>query len=165
MSTPFARRFVGLVAVLVLAVTILPADTPKPKHSPAPHTQKKFAQAADIVAQKGFHSKLPPHISTLLGLAKEAESPVLQGVVRTPNHVQGLDVSETNKTDIVIFVVDETSKDQILYLTSPEGALRKVVKVKAGTGDTVRISPEDRAAFEKEKQFWIDRVIPVPPAK
>jgi hypothetical protein len=138
---------------------MLPADSGQAKHAPAPHPQKKFAQAAEIANSKGLHSKLPPHISTLLGLSKEAETAVLQGVVRSPNQVQGIDVSATNKSDVVLFVVDETTKDQVLYLTSPEGVLRKVVKVKAGVGDTVRISPDDRAAFEKEKQFWVDRLV------
>lgn len=160
-----ASRFVGLLAGLVLVGSMLPSDSVKPKHAPAPHTQKKFAQAAEIANSKGLHSKLPPHISTLLGLSKETETAVLQGVVRSPNQVQGIDVSAANKEDVVLFVVDEATKDQVLYLTSPGGALRKVVKIKAGVGDTVRISPADRAAFEKEKQFWVDRLVTPAPAK
>ena len=160
-----ASRFVGLLAGLFLVGTMLPADSGQAKHTPAPHAQKKFAQAAEVANSKGLHSKLPPHISTLLGLSKEAETAILQGVVRSPNQVQGIDVSATNKNDVVLFVVDETTKDQVLYLTSPDGTLRKVVKVKAGVGDTVRILPDDRAAFEKEKQFWVDRLVTPAPAK
>jgi hypothetical protein len=164
-SKNIASRLVGLVAVFVLAGTILPADSGQAKHAPAPHAQKKFAQAVEVANSKGLHSKLPPHISTLLGLSKESESPVLQGVVRSPNRIQGIDVSATNKNDVILFVVDETTRDQVLYLTSPEGTLRKVVKVKEGVGDTVRIAPDDRAAFEKEKQFWVDRLVTPAPAK
>ena len=81
-----------------------------------------------------------------------------QSVVRTGNLVQGLDVSATNKNDIVLFVVDESAKDQTLYLTSPEGTLRKAVAVKAGIGQVVRVTEKEKAAFQKEKQFWIDRL-------
>src|ERR1700730_15692097 len=122
-----AYRFGVLLAGLVLVWSMLAADSGQAKHAPAPHAQKKFAQAAEVANSKGLHSKLPPHISTLLGLSKEAETAVLQGVVRSPNQVQGIDVSATNKSDVVLFVVDETTKDQVLYLTSPEGVLRKVV--------------------------------------
>jgi hypothetical protein len=160
-----ASRFVGLLAGLVLVGALLPADSGQAKHAPAPHAQKKFAQAAEIAHTKGLHSKLPPHISTLLGLSREAETAVLQGVVRSPNQVQGIDVSATNKEDVVLFDVDAATNDQVLYLTSPEGTLRKVVKVKAGVGEAVRISPDDKAAFEKEKQFWVDRLVTPAPAK
>ena len=86
-------------------------------------------------------------------------------MVRTGNLVQGFDVSITNKNDIVLFVADETGKDQNLYLTSPEGTLRKVVSVKAGVGDAVRITEKDEEAFKKEKQFWVDRLVPPGAAK
>ncbi len=89
----------------------------------------------------------------------------MQSVVRTGSLVQGFDVSVGNKRDIVLFVVDENAKDQNLYLTSPEGTLRKVVSVKAGEGSEVRISDNDRKAFDKEKQFWLDRLVPSAPAK
>lgn len=89
----------------------------------------------------------------------------MQSVVRTEKLVQGLDVSVTNKNDIVLFVVDETANNQTLYLTSPEGTLRKVVSVKAGVGDVARITEKDREAFKKEKQFWVGRLVPSGAAK
>jgi hypothetical protein len=36
-----------------------------------------------------------------------------------------------------------------------------MVSVKGGIGEVLRISSEDRNAFEKEKQFWLDRLAPV----
>ena len=60
-----------------------------------------------------------------------------------------------NTNDVGLFVVNETTNDQILYLTSREGALWKVVSVKRGIGGVLRISGDDRRAFEKEKQFWL----------
>lgn len=70
-----------------------------------------------------------------------------------------------NKNDIVLFVVDEKANDQTLYLTSPEGTLRKVVSVEAGVGMVRRITDKDKKAFEKEKQFWLDRLAPARASK
>jgi hypothetical protein len=89
----------------------------------------------------------------------------MQGVVREAKVVRGFDVSAANKNDVVLFVVDESTNDQTLYLTSRQGALRKVVSVKAGVGQVVRITPEGRKAFEKEKKFWLDRLAPAAPSK
>ena len=89
----------------------------------------------------------------------------MQSVVRTGNVVQGFDVSVTNKNDIVLFVVDEAANDQTLYLTSPEGTLRKVVSVKAGVGEVSPITDKAKKAFEKEKQFWVDRLAPARASK
>ena len=153
-------RFVGLLPVLVLAVAIVPAAAGQAQHSPRSHAQARLALAADTTFREGVHAELLPHISTLLGISKEEECPVMQRAVRTATLMQGFDVSVTNKNDIVLFIVDETANDQNLYLTSPEGALRKVVSVKAGVGDVVRITDKDKEAFKKEEQFWVDRLVP-----
>jgi len=89
----------------------------------------------------------------------------MQSVVRTGTVVQGFDVSVADKNDTVLFVVDETTNDQTLYLTSPAGTLRRVVSVKNGVGAVARITDKDMKAFEKEKQFWIDRLAPARAAK
>jgi hypothetical protein len=122
-----------------------------------------MVRAVDKTLQEGLHAKLPPHLSTLLGLSNEKECLVMQGVVRTGKLVQGFDVSTTNKNDVVLFVANETTNNQTLYLTSKEGALRKVVTVEGGVGQVRKITSEDRKAFEKEKQFWFDRLAPVAP--
>jgi len=155
-----ARRcFIGSLAVLILATEILPAGAGQAPHSPRSHAPGRLALAADKTIREGVQAKLPPHLSTLLGLTKEEECPVMQSVVRTGNQVQGFDVSVANKKDIVLFVVDQNANDQTLYLTSPEGTLRKVVSVKAGVGDVVRPTDKDQIAFQKEKQFWVDRLV------
>ncbi len=143
----------------------VPAAAGQAEHSLHSQAPGRFALAADTISRKGLHAKLPPHISTLLGVAKEQECQVVQSVVRTGTLVQGFDVSVVDKNDIVLFVVDETANDQTFYLTSPNGTLRKVVSVKAGVGSEVRITDEDRKAFAKEKQFWVDRLAPSGTAK
>jgi hypothetical protein len=157
------RGLIGVSAVLFLAVGILPAmDAGQAQQHPArPHASNRLAKAADTTFQTGFHATLPPHISTLLGISKEESTPVMQSVVRSGSTVQGLDVVSVDKNEIVLFVVDEASNDQNLYLTSPDGMLRKVVSIKAGVGSAVRISDKDRKAFEMEKQFWMDRLAPL----
>jgi len=71
-----------------------------------------MVQAVDKTLQEGPHTKLPPHLSTLLGLSREQECLVRQGLVQTGKVVQGFDVSTANKNDVVLFVVNETTKDQ-----------------------------------------------------
>ena len=159
------RCYGRLLAILILAVVILPAAVGQTQYSPGAQAQGRFARATDTTSREGVPAKLPPHISTLLGLSKEEECPVRQNVVRTGTVVQGFDVSVANKNDVVLFVVDETANDQTLYLTSPAGALRKLVSVQAGVGAEARITDKEKKAFEKEKQFWTDRLAPAHSSK
>jgi hypothetical protein len=154
-------RFAVAVALLLTVVMFVSATRAQVGPSPSPQARKRMVRAVDKTSQEGLHAKLPPHLSTLLGLSKEEECPVMQGVVRTGKVVQGFDVSAANKNDVVLFVVNETTNDQTLYLTSKEGVLRKVVRVEEGVGQVQKITGEDRKAFEKEKQFWLDRLTPV----
>ncbi len=140
---------------------VVPVARAEVRPSPSPQARKRMVRAVDKTLREGLHAKLPPHLSTLLGLSKEEECLVMQGVVRTGKVVQGFDVLTANKNDIVLFVVNETTSDQTLYLTSREGLLRKVVTVEEGVGRVQTITGEDRKAFEKEKEFWLDRLAPV----
>ncbi len=89
----------------------------------------------------------------------------MQGVLRSSGKTQGFEVTEKNHDDIVIFIVDETTKDQIFYLTSPNGALRRVVAVKQGVGNVVKPMTADVEAFQKEKKIWEERLAAETPAK
>jgi hypothetical protein len=112
------------------------------KRSPSSQARKRMAQAVDKTLQEGLHAKLPPHLSTLLGLSREEESLVRQGVLRSGRIVQGFDVATGNKDDIVLFVVDEATNEQTLYLTSLQGLLRKVVTVRQLRGRWPRLRHE-----------------------
>ena len=157
----WSSRLVVAVAFLLTGVMFTSSTRAQVSPSPKPQARKRMVQAVDKTLQEGMHAKLPPHLSTLLGLSQEQECLVRQGVVRTGKVVQGFDVSTANKNDVVLFVVNETTNDQTLYLTSTEGALRKVVTVEEGAGRVQKVTPEHRKAFEKEKQFWLDRLAPV----
>jgi hypothetical protein len=165
MSMVSRRCLAGVAVFLVFVTMILPTAAGQAHHSPRPHVQGRLALAADITSKEGTSAKLPPHISTLLGIAKDEECPVMQRVVHAGSLVQGFDVSTKNKNDIVLFVVDEAANDQSLYLTSPAGTLRKMVTVKAGVGDVVRITDKDTLAFKKEMKFWVDRLVPTSTVK
>ena len=155
-SSRFALAVVFLLTV-VMAVSAMPAQV---QPVPRPQARKRMVRAVDKTLQEGLRAKLPPHLSTLLGVSSEQECLVRQGVVRTGKVVQGFDVSTANGNDVVLFVANETTNDQTLYLTSKEGVLRRVVTVEEGVGRVQKITGEDRKAFEKEKQFWLDRLAP-----
>jgi hypothetical protein len=161
----FARGRSSRVAAVFILPAVMLVSAGQAQPSPHPHAQKRMVRAVDRTVQEGLDAQLPPHISTLLRISEEKECLVKQAVVRTENVVQGFDVSTANRNDVVIFVVDETTNDQTLYLTSPEGTLRRVVKVKSGEGAERRITDQEKKAFEKEKQFWLDRLAPVPAPK
>ena len=148
------------VAAVFLFMMLVSATRAQVRPVPSAQARKRMVQAVDKTLQEGLNAKLPPHLSTLLGLSQEQECLVRQGVVRTGKVVQGFDVSTANKNDVVLFVVNETTNDQTLYLTSKEGVLRKVVSVEEGEGRVRKVTGEDRKAFEKEKQFWLDRLAP-----
>jgi hypothetical protein len=155
------------VAVIFLLTVVRPVSgTPaQAEPSPSAEVRKRMVQAVDKTLQEGLLAKLPPHVSTLLGLSKEEAYAVRQRAVRSGKVVQGFDVSAANKNEVVLFVVNETTNNQTLYLTSKQGALRKVVEVKEGLGEIQRITAEHGKAFEKERQFWLDRLAPVSTSK
>ena len=156
------RSAVVLGAAILLPIVSAAGQGKAPAQS---EVQKRFAQAVHLTAERGTQARLPPHISTLLGLTEETECPVTQGIARSGTLVNGIDVSVANKKDVVLFVVDESTNDQTLYLTSSKGLLRRVVSVKAGTGKVSRIRPADQTTFEKEKKVWADRLVPAPGSK
>jgi len=157
----WSRRFALALAFLLTAAMFVAAARAQVGPSSNLQTRKRMVRAVDKTFEEGLDAKLPPHLSTLLGLSNEEECLVIQGVVRTGKMVQGFDVSKANKDDVVLFVVNEATNNQTLYLTSKEGVLRKVVTVEEGVGRVKKITGEDRKAFEKEKQFWLDRLAPV----
>lgn len=154
----------GLVQAVILLSAVCLAVV-QVKSAPKSQAQSGLARAAARVHREGLHATLPPHLATLLGLTKEQEYPVMQGILRNGKMVQGFDVSVDDENDIVLFVVDEAANDQTLYLTSAQGKLRKVVSVKNGVGSVSKITDENKKAFEKEKEFWLGRLAPPPAAK
>lgn len=146
--------------VFILAAFLYLGDTAAqgaPTHPESVvHSKAELAVAADTIVQRGGHAQLPPHISTLLGLTHEETCGVMQGVLRSGEKTRGIEVAEKDHKDIIIFVVNETTKDQIFYLTSADGTLRRVLAVRQGIGHVIKPSKADTQAFEEEKKMWED---------
>ncbi len=159
-----SRTDLPVITVFLISVSWVVALA-QTKPSGSSRAQTRFEQAVDWTSHKGLHAKLPPHIATLLGLSEGEECPVMQSMQRSGTTVRGFDVASANQGDVILFVVDETANDQTLYLASAEGRLRRVVSVKAGKGRVLRITDKEREGFQKEKQFWLDRLAPEAGAK
>jgi len=147
-----------LLFVMVFSFAAVSQGTVPGPRKAAAHPRAELAAVAEATLQKGYDAELPPHVSTLLGLTHEEKCPVKQGLVRAPEMIQGLEVTAKDHNDIVIFLVDETTKDQTFYLTSPTGQLRKVLTVKQGLGQVVRPTKADLEIFEEQKKLWKERV-------
>jgi hypothetical protein len=155
----------SLLLLAFIGATLSHAAVPAARKSLA-HPKAELATAAQAAVAHGVHAELPPHISTLLGLAHEEKCDVLQGVLRSASSVQGIDVLDKNHGDIVIFTVNLATKDQTFYLTSPTGTLRKLLTVSQGVGQVVEPTKADIEAFQSEKKMWVERLAaPAPPAQ
>jgi hypothetical protein len=148
------------VAFLLTVGMFVSATRAQVGRSPSPQARKRMVRAVDKTLQEGLHAKLPPHLSTLLGLSKEEECPVMQGMVRTGKVVQGFDVSTANKNDAVLFVVNETTNDQTLYLTSKEGVLRKSSEGRGGGGPGSKDHRRRSESVRERKAVLVGSVSP-----
>lgn len=150
---------VRVVAFLLPVVTFLAAG--QAPSAPGFGARERIARAADRVLMAGLQAKIPPHVSEMLGISGDGkECLVSQRFERNGQVVRGFEVSLTDKNNIVLFVADEAANEQTYYLTSGLGGLRRVLAVRAGTGHVLRVTGKERAAFEKELQFWLDRIVP-----
>jgi hypothetical protein len=144
---------------MVFSCAAISRGTVPGPHKAVVHDKTELAAVAEVALQKGFSAELPPHVATLLGLTHEEKCAMKQGLLRAPEMIQGIEVSEKNHDNIVIFMVDETTKDQVFYLTSPTGQLRKVLTVKQGVGQVVvRPTKADVETFEEQKKLWKERL-------
>jgi hypothetical protein len=158
------RGSVWAVAFLLPVVSVLAAG--QAPAAPASGARGRTARAADSVLSAGLQAKIPPHVSDMLGISSDQkECLVSQRFERTGSVVRGFNVSVTNVDDVVLFVTDEAANDQTYYLTSRQGRLRRMVVVRGGTGNVLPLTGKEKAAFQKELQFWLDRIVPRPASK
>jgi hypothetical protein len=135
-------------------------------------TKQRLTQATDKVLQDGLDAYIPPNVSALLGITPSPQqTAVKQRLTQNKSKLSAFNVSIENPQNIVLFVNTRdpaTGADtlQTYYLTSPQGALRKVLAVEqpSGTPRARSGTEEDKAAFAKELQSWLDRLEP-PAAK
>lgn len=135
-------------------------------------TKQRLTRATDKVLQDGLDAYIPPNVSALLGITPNPQqTAVKQRLTQNKSKLSAFNVSIENPQNIVIFVNTRnaaTGADalQTYYLTSPQGALRKVLAVEqpSGTPQARSGTEEDKAAFARELQAWLDRLEP-PAAK
>jgi hypothetical protein len=150
---------VWVAALLLLVVTGVSAGQARSASGFA--TGERIARAADRVLMAGLQAKIPPHVSQMLGIsADEKECLVSQRFERAGKLVRGFNVSITDKNNIVLFVTDEAANKQTYYLTSGTGKLRRVLSVTGGTGHILPLTSKEKSTFNRELQFWLDRILP-----
>jgi hypothetical protein len=155
---------VRILAFLLPVVTFLAAG--QAPSAPGVGARERIARAADRVLRAGLQAKIPPHVSEMLGISADLkECPVAQRFERTGKLVRGFDVSIADKNNIVLFVADEATNEQTYYLTSGMGGLRRMMAVREGTGHVLRVTAREKAAFEGQLKFWLDRIVPASTSK
>ena len=123
-------------------------------------TTSALAKGIDLTLEQGHDAILPPHVSHLLGISPdEREVPVKQ-FVQMGEPIRGFEVSTAQPNDLVIFVESRAQNQSTFYLMSKRGTLRKVLTVVEGTGYSRRPTKDDQEVFEKEKQRWVDQLVP-----
>ena len=149
-------RFIGTAILFVLLGNL--GATPQNLSDEG----KPLAKLSELVLRDGVDAHIPSRLSQKLGITLGYPKRVkfkqiaFQKVDQT---VVAFNVSKLDQDDLIIFVM--TDKDLMLYLTSPDGVLRKVVrseKVPAEpTGVRITEIPVSVAkdGFEKEKQCWL----------
>lgn len=154
------RRTREVVVTILLAAVPLAAQSQKPA---APKTKTRLAQAIDLTIKNGHDAILPPHVSNLLGISPEEHETRVKQAVEMGESIRGLDVSTDEHNDVVVFVENRLTKETTFYLTSRRGLLRRVLSVREGVGYPRRPTKDDQDLFRKEKQYWLDRLVPKKP--
>jgi len=161
-ATPRMPRGLRLAATLALAVVAF--SLAHSQKASTPTTQQRFALAVNKTLEQGHDASLPPHISHLLGISPDEQKvPVKQQFIEMGQTVRGFEVSAEKHDDIVIFVENQAQGESIFYLVSARGSARKVVSIKAGVGYDRVPTAADRKDLTTEKQYWLDRLVPVAP--
>jgi hypothetical protein len=123
-------------------------------------TTSSLATAIDRTLQQGHGAILPPHVSNLLGISShEQEVPVKQ-FVQMGEPIRGFEVSTAQPNDVIIWIESRAQEQTTYYLMSRRGTLRRVLAVIEGTGHPRRPTKDDQEAFDKEKQRWVDQLVP-----
>ena len=152
-------RLIPNLIVVLIAISAAAAQSQKPA---SPKPKSRMASAIDLTLEKGHESSLPRHISTLLGISHEQEVAVKQAI-DMGELIKGFEVSTDEHHHVVIFVENRTAKETTFYLTSRAGTLRTVLSVREGTGYSRHPTKDDEDTFRREKQYWLDRIVPKKP--
>jgi len=154
------RRNRSTIFVLLLAVGGLAAQSQKPAPGKA---SSRLASAIERTLDQGHDAILPPHVSHLLGISPDEHEVPVKQFVEMGAPIRGFEVSTAEHNDVVMFVESLDKKDRTFYLVSSRGVLRKVLSIIDGVGYDRPPTAADKAAFEPEKQHWLDVLAPKQP--
>jgi hypothetical protein len=157
---PRRRRLTAILALGIVAFSLAHAQK-----TSAPKTEKRLALAVRRTLEQGHDVFLPPHISHLLGISPDEQKVPVKQVAEMGETIKGFEVSAANHDDIVIFVENPSHGESTFYLLSATGTARRVVSVKAGVGYDRAPTAADRTALAREKQYWLDRLVPATPVQ
>ena len=158
LSGSFARRNMRN-GLLLMLLAVGGGRSPAQKAAGS-KTTSPLAKAIDRTLVEGQDAILPPHVSNLLGLSPDEHQVPVKQFAEMGELIRGFEVSKAEHNNVVIFVENRAQKQTTFYLMSKHGTLRKVLAVIQGTGYSRQPTKEDREAFEKEKQRWVDELAP-----
>jgi hypothetical protein len=116
---------------------------------------KSLAGLVDTVVAHGPESRLPAHLSVVLGISRaERETAVKQAVIRDGQTVHSFNVCTAKHDDVVIMSVNEQDHTTKAYLISAAGVLRKAVSYQAGAPANERSLTEARSDLDDEIKLW-----------
>jgi S1/P1 Nuclease len=132
----------------------LVSDQARPRRCAAPWPQPLTAQALS----SGFLTRLPPSVSTALGLAgAEQGAEVRQLLTKAGHEVRTFNVSVARHADVVVFNVNARTGATVAYLVTPDGQLRKAVAYQAGGEAKEMPAADAKAGLAREARFWSAR--------
>jgi len=116
-----------------------------------------LAGLVDAVVRNGRASRLPAHLSVVLGISRiEQETAVKQAVIRDGQMVHTFNVCADKHDDVVLMHVNEQNHSTKAYLVSAAGVLRKAVSYQAGAPAIERSLEEAHGDFANEIKFWTE---------
>jgi hypothetical protein len=160
MDSGWCVRCTQIRNLLLLMVVAACGIASQAQKSAGSQTTGGLAKAIDLTLKQGHDAILPPHVSHLLGISPDEHEVPVKQFVQMGEPIRGFEVSTVQPNDIVIFVESRAEKQTTYYLMSKRGTLRKVLAVVEGTGYSRRPTKDDQEAFEKEKQRWVDQLLP-----
>ena len=118
---------------------------------------RSLSGLVDVVVANGPESRLPAHLSVVLGISRtERETAVRQAVIRDGQTVHTFNVCIAKHDDVVMISVNEQDRSTRAYLVSAAGVLRKAVSYQVGAPAHERSLTEAHDDFANEIKLWTE---------